>query len=209
MFKEKYSLKSLKFRELWKSEIKTGLQHSSFQRLQTALFAYGCLSRTSNPFVSEGKAPATLSPGLCYSGSRHRGSGLPGAPWTTPHFLQPLLWTLKDKKHKKGWKFQKASSNKKIVNGTTNKKANLVQKICLFYFPFINIAPKVNLSPCSHKAHPGLLKCFTLGLPNKSNKNNDTIIPLLSLFSVLHLQIWIMNYTHIICTLLLLTSSTG
>lgn len=102
---------------------------------------------------------------------------------------QPLLWTSKDKKHKKRWEFQEASSNKKIVNGTTNKKANLVQKICLFYFPLINIAPKVNLSPCSHKAHPGLLKYFTLGLPNKSNKNNDTIIPLLSLFSVLHLQI--------------------
>lgn len=137
--------------------------------------------------------------------------GLGSKELSQPHLIssQPLLWTLKDKKHKKWREFQEAPSNKKIVNGTTNKKANLVQKISLLYFPLINIAPKVNLSPYSHKAHPGLLKCFTLGLPNKSNKNNDTIIPLLSLFSVLHLQIWIMNYTHIICTLLLLTSSTG
>lgn len=85
--------------------------------------------------------------------------------------------------------FPEAPSNKKTANGTTNKKANLVQKTRLLYFPLINIAPKVNLSPYSQKAHPGLLKCFTLGLPNKSSKNNDTIIPLPSLFSVLHLQI--------------------
>lgn len=51
----------------------------------------------------------------------------------------------------------KSTGNKEIVYGTTNKKANLVQKICLLYFPLINISPKVNLSPYGQKAHSGLL----------------------------------------------------
>lgn len=129
MIKEKYSLKWLKVRELWKSEIKTDLQHSCFQSLQTALFAYGCLFGLQVPlFLKESHLQPPDSAFVIQApGTGALGSQEPRESHLTSSQLR--LRTSKDKKHKKRREFQKASSNENIVNGTTNKKANLVQKM--------------------------------------------------------------------------------
>lgn len=138
---------------------KTNLWHSHFhQSLHKVMFLCGYSTMTWSPFVSAGKSPhphlhPTSLPGLCCS---CRGHGPPDSERSgnhTPFHPSHWYWLQRRRNNRNFKKHQQQG----IVYGTTNKKANLVQKICLLSFPLINIALKVNLSPYSQKAHPGLL----------------------------------------------------
>lgn len=108
---------------------------------------------TWNPFVSEEKAPHPLTHlGFVTLRAWALDSGSSGNPTS----FHPSHW-YGLQRIRNDRVFFKSTGKKEIVYGITNKKANLVQKICLLYFPLINIAPKVNLSPYSQKAHLGLL----------------------------------------------------
>ena len=152
MIKEKYSLKWLKVRELWRSQIK--------QIYDTPISARVCTKSCSSVgillwlevLLSLQESPPSL-PGLCCS---CRGHGPPDSERSgnhTPFHPSHWYWLQRRRNNRNFKKHQQQG----IVYGTTNKKANLVQKICLLSFPLINIALKVNLSPYSQKAHPGLL----------------------------------------------------